>query len=143
MKRFILLAAVLMMVCGCGGGSGSGGDSSATPVLSELTYTPSSVAKNSGGGTVDVTGTALVVTPGGNVVQCQVMTLDSSGKVTHTTTVPVSAPPEATSVRIKAVFTVSTTQAGSFPFAVSATDKNGRETNWEYGTFVVTGTPTI
>lgn len=119
----------------CGGGGDGGSPPKVTPSISNLTYSPTAVYANSGGGTGTVVGNFSYTDTNGGLASVTLAVTDTSGAtVTKTTTaVPPGAPPASGALQGSVTF--STALAGNYTIRVSVTDVAGLVSNELTGGF--------
>jgi hypothetical protein len=138
-RPVILLFAIAVTLASgltaCGGGGDGGSPPKVAPAISNLTYSPTAVYVNSGGGTGTVVGTFSYTDTNGGLASVTLAVTDTSGAtVTKTTTaVPPGAPPASGTLQGSVTF--STTLAGNYTIRVSVTDVAGLVSNELTGGF--------
>jgi hypothetical protein len=133
-RIFAVAVALASGLTACGGGGG-GSSGPIPPAISNLTYAPTTVDLNSGGGTGTVTGSFSYTDTNGGLVSVTLVVSDSSGATVSRTTSPVpsDAPPSAGTLQGSVTF--STTVAGDFAIHVTVTDLAGLVSNELTGGF--------
>lgn len=125
----------LLIAAGCGGGGGGDDSGPIGPSISNLRFTPTWAAQNSG--TTAVTGTVDFVDPQGNLSTITLTMFDATGQQLSTQTVPVQGGSGVTVGTVSGTAQYSTSTPGAFSFQVSATDTSGLRSNVLRGGFTV------
>lgn len=128
----VLLVALLSS---CGGGSSSPRAAS-PPAISNLTYSPHSVAQNPGG-TAPVGGAFDFTDAGGDLTSVTLAVSDSQGVVVGSATGTIQGAAGRTSGTVQASVTIKVDTAGLYTIKVSASDQGGAKSNELQGTFRV------
>ena len=123
-----LVLALSIIRCG-GGGGGDGGGSGTAPSISGLTYSPTAVYVNAGGGQTDITGTFDFTDPDGNLSSLVMVVLDSGGQTVQTSTIAIAGVAGLTSGTIQGAVTIPTLTAGNFTVQIYVTDTAGLRSN--------------
>ena len=121
-------------VAGCGGGSSSTPRPSSPPVISNLTYSPRSVAQQPGG-TASVGATFDFTDPGADVTTVKLAVSDSNGIEVGSGTAAVQGASGQTSGTVHVMVTVKADNAGLYTARVSASDQGGSTSNVLEGLF--------
>ncbi|MGE5665924.1 MAG: hypothetical protein ACM3ZD_04780, partial [Betaproteobacteria bacterium] len=131
----VSLAFTLASVLAACGGGGGGSAAKVAPTISNLTYFPTTIYVNSGGGTGTVTGSFSYTDTNGGLASVTLAVSDSSGATVSTTTtqVPPSAPPSAGT--LQGTVTISTAVVGDYTIRVSVVDVAGLVSNELTGSF--------
>lgn len=134
-RIFAIAVTLASGLTACGGGGDGGSPPKVAPAISNLTYSPTAVYVNSGGGTGTVVGTFSYTDTNGGLASVTLAVTDNSGAtVTKTTTaVPPGAPPASGTLQGSVTF--STTVAGNYTIRVSVTDVAGLVSNELTGNF--------
>lgn len=127
----------------CGGGGDGGSPPKIAPSISNLTYSPTAVYVNSGGGSGTVTGTFSYTDTNGGLASVTLTVTDPSGAtVTRTTTpVPSGGPPAGGTLQGSVTF--GTSVAGNYTIRVSVTDVAGLVSNELTGGFRIAPLPWV
>ena len=141
----VWLAPVLLAVCvACGGGGGGSSapapaPSTHVPSISNLVFTtPMTVAQNSGGGAVTMSGTFNFIDSGGDITTGVLEGVDNSGNVLSTHPFPLTGMSGITAGTAYIVASVSTATSGNFPFKFHVVDAASNISNDLSGTYTVT-----
>ena len=133
MTRVLLPILVVAAMAACGGGSSSP-DPGTPPVLSNLNYSPHSVAQ-SPGGTASVGGTFDFADAGGDLSTATFVVYDSKGTELASATATIQDASGRTSGTVQASVTIKIDSAGLYTLKVSASDKAGATSNVLQGPF--------
>jgi N-acetylneuraminic acid mutarotase len=127
----IALSLVLALsIIRCGGNGGDEGEGSGTaPSISGLSYSPTSVYVNEGGGQTDIVGTFDFTDPDGNLSSLVMIVLDSGGQTLQTSTIAIAGVAGLTSGTIQGAVTIPTLTAGNFTVQIYVTDTAGLRSN--------------
>jgi len=111
-------------ISSCGGsGSNTGQSLGTAPTISSLSFTPSSILQNSGGGLVDISGQINFSDPDGDIKTLVIVGLSRLD-------IPISIASGTTSGVVQAVVNNNdTTVKGTFSFEVWIIDHQGNESN--------------
>lgn len=137
-----LAAMAVAVVAGCGGGGG-GGTSAVAPTISALSYVPTAVYVNDGGGQTTVNGTFYFSDPEGDLSTTTLQVLDASGQPVFSQVIPISGASGVTSGVIQGSVTVTTVAAGNFTIQIYVTDSHGLDSNRLSGVFRVAVFPWV
>jgi N-acetylneuraminic acid mutarotase len=137
----MLLLFTFLTLLSCNGNGSSDTPALIAPSLSNLRYSPTSVALNSGGGVAPITGTVDFVDAEGNLSTLTWTTFDAAGHQLSTQTVPLEGASGLAVGTGHATVQVSTTTPGDITFQVFATDTSGLQSNVLTGSFTVLGPP--
>lgn len=135
---------MLLAACGGGGGGGSGGSISPAlvpPVLSNLSYSPTSAYVNAGNGSITVTGTVNVTGANKGVKSVTISVLDAAGTTVSTSTAPVVNGGALTNGTLQGTVIAGTSTAGNYQIRVSLLDISGLTSNTLSGTFRIAAHP--
>ncbi len=117
-----------LSVIRCGGGD-DGVSSGTAPSISGLTYYPTAVYVNEGGGQTDVVGTFDFSDPDGNLSSLVMVILDSGGQTLQTSTTAIAGVAGLTSGTIQGAVTIPTSTAGDFTVQIYVADTAGLRSN--------------
>ena len=131
---FLLMALLLLAACG-GGGGGDDSPTSTPPSISNLRFSPTWAALNSG--TATVTGTVDFVDPQGDLSTVTMTTFDAAGQQLSTQTVAVQNVAGRTAGTISGTAQYATTAPGASSFQIFVTDASGLSSNALTGSFTV------
>ncbi len=143
MRQIIVWAAICMVfavgmvACG-GGGSSTPAPAPTPPAISNLTYYPSSITLNQGGGTVKVSGT-FDYTDGGGDIEAVTDNFYESPSTTpyYSETLPYWGQTGSISGTLPWSFTFKTNTARTINFDIIVTDSGGLKSNKLTGTLTV------
>lgn len=131
---------LVMLLAGCGGGGGGGGGA---PVISGLSFSPTAVYVNSGGGQALISGSFAFSGANGGVASVKIDVLDAGGTVISSTTTPVPGGSGITSGIIQGAVIASTAVVGMYAIRASMTDLAGMVSNTLSGNFRVANNPWV
>jgi hypothetical protein len=134
----------LLLICAlaaCGGGGGGGGPPGGTPSISNLSYNPTAVYVNFGGGQVTISGSVTFNNANGGIASATIQIADSGGTIVSTTTSPVPGGSGATSGTVSGTVVAGTTAIDNYTVRVWIADLAGRVSNTLTGSFRVAPNP--
>jgi hypothetical protein len=143
MRQIIVWAAIRMVVVVCmvacgGGGSSTPAPTPTPPAISNLTYHPSSMVLNQGGGAVTISGTFDYHDGGGDIEAVTDNFYESPSTTPYCSeTLPYWGQPGSISGRLPWSFTFKTNTARTINFDIFVTDSGGLKSNKLTGTFTV------
>jgi hypothetical protein len=141
LKQFgALLLISALAACG-GGGGGEGGPGSGPPSISNLSYNPTSVYVNFGGGQVTVSGSVTFTNASGGIASATIEVLNSAGATVSTSTSPVAGGSGVISGTASGTVLAGTTVVDNYTVRVWITDLAGRISNTLTGSFRVAQNP--
>jgi N-acetylneuraminic acid mutarotase len=129
--------AAIISSCG-GGGDGGGNQSGSAPVISNLSYSPTS-AKVGGSGLI--TGSIDFLDNNDNVSSLTITIFDANDKQLGTTTNPLTAVSGIKSGRMNVEAQIDTSVEGVYTFDISITDTTNLTSNVLVGNFTVSENP--
>ena len=121
--------AILLTTAITGCSSSGGGSSGVAPTISGLSFSPSAVYVNEGGGQADISGTFDFTDPDGNLSTFTVIVHDPGGRVVQSETSGITGVSGLTSGTIQGSVTITTTTAGVFSVQIYVTDTSGLSLN--------------
>ena len=137
-----LISALLLIAiaAACGGGGGGGGPSD-PPSISNLSYNPTSVYVNFGGGQVAISGSVTFTNASGGIASATIQIVNSGGTIVSTITSPVPGGSGVTNGTGSATVLAGTTAIDNYTVRVWITDFAGRVSNTLTGSFRVAQNP--
>jgi hypothetical protein len=137
------LLAALLVACGGGGGDGGGdgGGESGSLLISNLTYNPTSVYVNFGGGQVTVSGSVTFANASGGIASATIEIVDSGGATVSTNSAPAAGGAGVTSGMVSGNVLAGTSVVDNYTIRVWITDLAGRISNILTGSFRVARNP--
>jgi N-acetylneuraminic acid mutarotase len=140
---FAVAVALTTGLTACGGGGDGGSPPKIAPSISNLTYSPTAVYVNSGGGTGTVTGTFSYTDANGGLASVTLTVTDASGVTVTRTATPIPAGTPPTIGTLQGSVTFGTTVAGNYTIRVSVTDVAGLVSNELTGSFRIAPQPWV
>src|SRR5271157_5610698 len=140
LSKILFPLVILLLLAACSGGGGGGGGAvpvPSPPSISNLQFSPTSAAFNSG--TATVTGTVDFAAPQGNLSTVTVTTFNATGQQLSTQTAPIQGMSGRTTGTISGTAQYATTAPGAFSFQVFVTNSSGLNSNVLTGSFAILG----
>jgi hypothetical protein len=128
-------AAITLDACGGDGGGSSERPPATPPVISGLSFMPTSVPQ--GSSTIAVNGTLTFTDSGGDLATLEITVLDPSVKQVSSTSAPAQGASGKTTGTVAGTIQVAATTPGIFTLQVSVTDAGGSKSNVLSATFHV------
>lgn len=127
--RGLAVLAILLTIGTTGCGSSGGGSSGVAPTISGLSFSPSTVYVNEGGGQTDILGTFDFTDPDGNLSTFTIIVHDPGGQVVQSETTAITGVSGLTSGTLQGSITIITTTVGDFSVQIYVTDTSGLSSN--------------
>ena len=139
---------LVFALAGCGGGGGDGGAGSSAvtsgtaPSISNLTFSPTFVFVDEGGGQTEIVGSIDFADPDGDLASFVLDVFDDSGQLVANVSQAVSAS-GITAGTLQGTVTIGTTNVGDFNINVYVTDSRSAQSNTLTGQFRIVDYPYV
>jgi len=137
----IMMLGIISIIATDGNGGNNGGG--LAPTISALSFNPTAVYVNDGGGQIIVNGSINFSDPDGDLSTVTINIMDAAGTIVATEVNTIIGMTGVTSGIIQGTVTVSTTTAGYFTVQIFATDNHSLRSNQLEGTFRIAEFPWV